>query len=246
MKVRRQPVHLVLAALYRDGAPKILEQFERAHGDLGQAVVWLVGLASTLLVLAVANPEKVETIAGAHYVLLCGLLLSTIASGVLCRLLALWALGFGRGVMFNLGSHMAGYVTGYGFDHVEPLSDQWDEQEIVRRLQDDFGLDYSFLHAYQVPLAEYRNSYKRQYELWEHHEADGKESMAVLVGAHLGMSEKKAKRLFEPTNLTSIRTKAYLFKGLSIAAEVLLVVASASFVAAMFLVALGLIRLTQS
>ena len=246
MKLPRQPVHLLLAALYRDGAPKILEQFERVHGDMGQAVVWLVGLASTLLVLAVANPEKVETIAGTHYVLLCGLLLSTIASGVLCRLLALWALGFGRAVMFHLGLYMAGYVAGSGHDHAEPLSDQWDEQEIVRRLQDDFGLDYSFLHAYQVPLAEYRKSYKQQYELWEHHEAEGKESMAGLVGAHLGMNEKQAKTLFDSTNLTSIRTKAYLFKGLSIAAEILLVVASVSFVVAMSLVAMGLIRLPQS
>ena len=242
----RRSLHVAIATLYRDGAPTALEQIERAHGDAGQAVVWLVGLASTLLVLAVANPDKVATIARVHYVALCGLLLATVASGVLCRLVALWALAFGRGVMVNLGAHMAGYVTGYGLEQPDDLSDRWDEQEIVRRLRDDFGSDYGFLLEYRVPLVGCREAYQGAYDLWRRQQVESMESMAKIVGAHLGLSEESAKALFETTDLASIRIKANLFKGLSIVAGVLLVVASATFVAAMYLVAQGLVLLSAA
>jgi hypothetical protein len=242
----RESLHVAIAALYRDGAPKILEHIERAHGDAGQAVVWLVGLASTLLVLAVANPDKVAAIAGPDYVALCGLLLTTVASGVLCRLVALWGLAFGRGVMFNLGAHMAGYVAGYGLEEPDDLSHRWDEQEIVRRLRDDFGSDYTFLLEHRVPLAGCREAYQGAHDLWKRQQAGGTESMANILAAHFGLSEKKANTLFQSTDLASIRRKAYLFKGLSIAAGVLLVLASASFVAAMYVVARGLARLASA
>jgi hypothetical protein len=238
----KQSFHLTIASIYRDGAPKLLEQIERAHSDAGQAVVWLVGLASTLLVLAVANPDKVAVIAGPSYRLLCMLLLTTVAAGVLCRLLALWALAFGRGVLFSLGAHMTGYVAGYGVEQPDDLSDRWDEKEIVRRLRDDFGSDYGFLLNYRVPVQGCREAYQGAHDLWKRHQAEGVEEMRRVLGAHLGLNDRQIARLFESTDLGSVRTKAVLFKVLSVVAGLLLVAASASFVAAMYVIAVGLVR----
>jgi hypothetical protein len=240
MSPGKQSFHLTIASLYRDGAPKLLEQIERAHGDAGQAVVWLVGLASTLLVLAVVNPDKVVAIAGPTYRLLCVLLLTTVASGVLCRLLALWALAFGRGVLFSLGAYMTGYVAGYGVEQPDDLSDRWDEEEIVRRLRDDFGSDYGFLLDYRVPLQGCRDAYQGAHDLWKRHQSEGVEGVKKVLGAHLGLSDGQAARLFESSDLGSVRTKALLLKALSVIAGLLLVTASASFVAAMYLIAKGL------
>lgn len=139
MKQKQQSNRLVLAKLFRDEAPKIVDHIERAYSDTGQAVVWLVGLASTLLVLAVASPDKVTSIAGTHYVMLCSLLLATIGSGVLYRVLSLVSLSYRRGLMLQFRTHMAGYVAASDGDQPEPLSDRWNEQEIVHRLRDDFG-----------------------------------------------------------------------------------------------------------
>ena len=71
MTQQRPSLHLTVASLYRDGASKILEQLERAHSDTGQAVVWLVGLASTLLVLAdgrLPGAEGIEEVVQSGFV----------------------------------------------------------------------------------------------------------------------------------------------------------------------------------
>lgn len=242
MGEKKESIHVAIASLFRDSAPKLLEQVERAHGDAGQTVVWLVGLASTLLVLAVANPDRMFAIAGADYVLLCGLLLTTIVSGVLCRLAAMWGLAWGRGVLFNLATYMAGYVAGHHLEQPDDLSDRWDEGEIVRRLRDDFGSDYGFLLQYRVPIAGCREAYQGAHDLWKSQQTEGMNSMGEALAAHLGLSKRRGQMLFEPTDLALIRRRAYFFKGLSIVAGALLTVASVSFVAAMFVVALGLVK----
>ena len=138
MKQKLQSQRIVLATLFRDEAPKILDHIERAYTDTGQAIVWLVGLASTLLVLAVASPDKVTSIARTHYVLLCSLLLATIGSGVLYRVLSLVALSYSRGLMLQFRTHMAGYVA----QAMASDSNTYQISGTNRRLSADFAMTW--------------------------------------------------------------------------------------------------------
>jgi hypothetical protein len=246
MKQKLQSQRIVLATLFRDEAPKILDHIERAYTDTGQAIVWLVGLASTLLVLAVASPDKVTSIARTHYVLLCSLLLATIGSGVLYRVLSLVALSYSRGLMLQFRTHMAGYVAASDGERLEHLSDKWDEQEIVRRLRDDLGSDYGFLLDHHVPLEGCRAAYQSAYDLWKRQETEGVVAVMAVAAAFFGLTPNKGGTVFQGTPIESIRKKAYFCRILEIAAGGLVVIASACFLAAMSIVASGLMGLAST
>lgn len=243
MNRQRQSLHISVAALYRDFVPKALELIERAHHDVGQAVVWLVGLASTLLVLAVANPEKLQALAPRHYALLSGLLLATVVSGVASRLVALLAIAYGRGVLFGLSAQLAGYVEGWSLEPPDDVSDTWTSAEIVERIARFSGADYGWLLEHNVSLEGCRRAYTGAHELWVRQESESLGRLQQVLGAHFGFNEEKSARLFDATDLAAARRKARLSQGLALVSGILLVVSAMAFVAAMSLVAAGLTRL---
>lgn len=246
MTQKRQSQRIVLATLFRDEAPRMLDHIDRAYTDTGQAVVWLVGLASTLLVLAVASPDKVNAIARTHYVMLCGLLLATIGSGVLYRVLSVVSLSYSRGLMLQFRTHMAGYVAASDGDRFELLSDRWDEQEIVRRLRDDFGSDYGWLLDHHVPLEGCRAAYQGAYDLWKRQETEGIVEIMAVAAAFFGLRPNKEGNAFQATPIESIKKRVCFCRKLEIAAGVLLIIAAACFLAAMGIVASGLMGLAQT
>ena len=152
--------HVLLAGLARDSVPRALEQAERGSGDYTQAVVWLVGLASTLLALAVANPERVMAIAGHSYRLLCVLLLATIVTGVACRIVSLWSTAFARRLSISLNAYLAGYVVGFETPSPEDFSEDWTAAQVVEKIQHQFGRDYSFLLEYSLTSEHLRGEYR--------------------------------------------------------------------------------------
>lgn len=243
MNHQRQSLHLAIATVYRDFVPKALELVERAHNDVGQVVVWLVGLASTLLVLAVANPEKVQAIAQGNYAVLSGLLLATVASGVASRLVALGAIAYGRGALFGLTAHLAGYVEGWSLEQPDDLSEAWTATEIVERIGRFFGSDYGWLIEQQVSIEGCRRTYTGAHELWVRQEQESMTRLQQILGAHLGLSDEAAAKLFDATDLASTRRKARVARVSAIVSGILLAVSAAAFVGAMYVVAAGLIRM---
>jgi hypothetical protein len=167
MKRQQQvPIDRLMAAMFKDAVLKGLDQGLRSSADASNTISWLVGLASTLLALAVASPERLTAVTGESYTLVTGLLLATVATGVCGRLVMLFATNRARVHALSLFGHFAGYLAGSDALEIDAPSDTWDIQEIARRYAKNFPhLDSKWLIEYQVPLERARAAYRKQYEL---------------------------------------------------------------------------------
>lgn len=236
-------LYSTIATLLRDAVHRALEQKERTSSDIGQVIVWLVGLASAFLALAVANPGRVETLAGRDYGLLAALLLLSVAAGVVCRIVVLVRVGKLENFLFQFGVTLSVFSVVTSVKLPEQLSDRWEPDEIVRRLREDFGVDYTFLLTQRVPIEGCRAAYRGQYETWQRLEVQLERRLKEVVGAYAGLSKARTERLFDSSpNLNAVRRRAYLIQALHTIESILFVVAWLSFVGGMFLVARGLWR----
>lgn len=219
-----------------EALPKASEHLERTASDLSQVVIWLVGLASSLLVLAVANPDRVMAIAGRDYQRLCSLLLAVVACGVLCRVLSLWSAAIGRMQIFNLGLHLAGFLAGLGLERPDELDTCWDRAEIVARLRAFSGEDWDFLLKETVPIETCRKVYGVARGGWQDREKRGLAELTSVVAAFSGEKVKDDKAI----DYDVIRWKTIVGRIVAIACGLLFLAMACAFVAAMFLVARGL------
>lgn len=80
--------HNTMVKMLWDLASEVLMQDEDARRDANQSAVFLVGLASILFVLSVANPAHTQSVIGPLHLWVCGLFLSAIGLGLSYRLLA--------------------------------------------------------------------------------------------------------------------------------------------------------------
>ena len=182
----KQLISVMLAEAFRDAAPKELEELQRSDGEVGQSVVWLVGLASTLLTLAIASPDRLKAVSGNMYSAIVGLLLATILAGVLSRVLSVRAGRQARSLLLHLEGYLVGYVFAQKAEQPLKLSDQWSEIEIVQKLEDEFGLNYEFLIEYKTPLEGCRDAYRAVYaRRKELDDKATKDLKAVIVLLHI-------------------------------------------------------------
>lgn len=186
------------ADLFREALPRAIQHIQRAEQSSEQTIAWLVGLSSTLLALSLADPGRVKELLGPVFHLTVGGLLTSVISGVLYRIVSLVVSARRTQLMLGLENHLTGIRAFDDVDVPSILDDEWDRAEIVRRLQDDFGVDYSFLVTYGTPIEGCREAYASQYKIVEEaHE----ENMAVIrraVGAYCGLTTSEEARLFDP------------------------------------------------
>jgi hypothetical protein len=222
---------------------KDLQVVARLESETGQVLVWLVGLGSSLLAIAVVQPERVESLLGRSFGLYTTLLLVTVASGVTGRLLGLLTSGYTANHLTTLAGNLWGYSAGYSLEEPAELSDRWDEAEIVERLKSEFGRDYRFLLERNAPLDFCREAYQKQRELWYEEEEKGERYIKDLIATHLGLTDGEVARYWEATDpvaFTKLRRRAFVVRGLRILGLLLFLLSSATFLVAISLLALAL------
>lgn len=234
-------IHFVLAQGFREGLGKELSEFQRATTEAGQTTVWLVGISSTLLFLSMLDPSRVAAVAGGRHGTFSFLILLTITAGVVHRLLSLWAVRRTSSQLLQLEGRLMGYTMAARLEGPGEFSASWDENEIVRRLLAHFAVDYTSLLKYPVPLSWYQETYQTQLQQWKRNEDEGMQNLTAVVGAHLGLSEDETRRMFQGSGLDQIRRRGRATRRIIAAASVMFLISATAFVAAMAIVALGLL-----
>jgi len=190
---RADPVRQI-AEIFKEVYPPLVREFEQTERESVQTVVWLVGLSAGALALVVANLNRLpfSTVDGTRALVL--FLVATIAFGACQRIFHHWA---GR-LRHDLIHELYGFLLGYTADLAIPteLSEDWDEIEIVRRLQSDFDLDCTFLLEYQVPLEGCRKAYQAQYDISKDYIETTTHSLGETIAAYTGLSEEQGRSMF--------------------------------------------------
>jgi hypothetical protein len=184
------PTVVRLASAAAEKAAVELEQRRLHLTETNQATVWLVGLASTLLALTVASPDRVRNVVGSAYATVSILLLVTVIGGATVRVAAVWIAYFSEIELSELRLGLSGLGSTI-LDTQGPmkLAMHWTEADIVAKFQSNFDSDYSFLLKYQTPLDECRKLYE---EAYERHKQDEHELILLLargIGAFYGWTD---------------------------------------------------------
>lgn len=203
--------------------------------DAAGIAVWFVGLASTLLVAAVANNITARRVLGTNHFWVMLLLWLTIFSGSAYKVVGLWLRVKLFGHLFKLEGALVGLVAAND-NHMPPLcSPGWDEAEIVQKIKDEFGTDYRFLLEYKVPVERCRTIYEGLRERWEENDRRGMEGVRALVDAYFDNPEDQPMPA-----LVDVRKHVRFLKRIGRLNGWILLTCAGSFSVAMFLVARGL------
>lgn len=243
--IEKRKLPLIAFEVFRDAVPRILTQLQRVEEDASKAIVWVVGLASTLLVLGLSDAARVKQLLADDYKFAVACLLTAVIVGVTYRILSLWVSAIRTGLLLRFENYLVGYRATLD-SHIPPkLSDSWDVAEIVRRLHVDFGVDYDFLRKYNTPIEECRDAYKSQYELSARLDRSQMETLKAAVAAHNGLTAAEAAALFEPESgetLRKVHRKAMIVRVLNVFNACFFATAGAAFVTAMVYIARALWR----
>ena len=255
-----------VAGLAKVAAEKARLELERRRlfqSETNQTTVWLVGLASTLLALTVASPDRVRNVVGTAYATVAILLLVTVISGAVVRVGAVWISYFSEVQLSELRYAMDGLATKLAqpIQSDLKLSMNWSVEEIVAKFKSHFDSDYSFLLEHNTPIDRCRKMYQETYERHIELERDLVSLFGMALAAFEGWTdlerqnwemEHRARAAGEfPHSESAAETKvtvALAAAGLAtkwlyrarIASDVTFTISAAAFVAAMFLVARGL------
>jgi hypothetical protein len=236
----KESAPFVYAESFCEALSKELDEYQRSDAELGQAVVWLVGLASTLLTLAVANLEKVKALFGTSYRGIVISLLVAILAGVFSRIVSVWNGREVRGLLLHLYGYLFGYTTGRGIIFFADLSEGWNQAEIVQRLQADFNLDYSFLIKYKASIEDCRTIYRNVYKSQKDSDEQDLARLKSMTGAYLGWTEKERRRMSSPDDsktLAKVKRRALVARNMKIIASMFFTVSALTFSLAMLLMA---------
>jgi hypothetical protein len=98
-----------------------------------------------------------------------------------------WSKRLQTAIKDELFAFLAGYTVG-GIDLPALLSSTWDAEEIVRRLNAEFEMDYSTMLSHAVGIDFFRDAYKAHYDHWEKDSDKELESLTGTVSAYFGSS----------------------------------------------------------
>ena len=243
--IEKRQLPLIAFEVFRDAVPRILAQLQRIEEDASKAIVWVVGLASTLLVLGLSDAARVKQLLADDYKLAVACLLTAVIVGVTCRILSLWVGAIRTGLLLRFENYLVGYRAAQDSHIPAKLSDSWDVAEIVRRLHVDFGVDYEYLLKYNTPIEECRNAYRSEYERSSRFDQNQMESLKAAVAAHNGLTITETAALFESESGTALRKvhrKATFVRVLNAFNACFFAITGAAFVTAMVYVARALWR----
>jgi len=230
--------------LFRDSVPSLREQTMEIGRETVQVVVWLVGLASALLVLAATNRALLSGLSQTGRSVATGLFVGVAVFGVLQRLVYHITEAKQRLLFHGLHAHLAGLTS----DIEEPLAlhDVWDRATIIKQLSRGFDLQYDFLDQYDVPIEKCREIYSEHYTKWQSFEAQKLNHFGELLAAFSGKAKGKGRELLGLDTgggdyLERVRRKGMSVKRWTIASYVLFYACCMCFVAGLTIIGWALV-----
>lgn len=196
----------ILAGHFSSIIPEAEREFLGVAKSTVDVGVWLVGLSTGVIALFMTS-ESIKIILG-ECVFKAGIILFAlvILFGVLQR------------ILFHVAEHnkwpitlrLRGVLTGLTdkSNTAQELQDYWTVADIVDRLREDFGVDYSFLIENNASVEEARKSYIGQMEIHREFEKKGLDNLAKILCAHYGLPQESEENYFQPQDLDEIRKKA--------------------------------------
>lgn len=232
-----------LMQMVRDWVPIAKREYEDTTRETVQSTVWIVTLATALLTFAALNDKLLARLAPASGQWLIGLLLASVAFGVVQRITQHIVDQLLRRHLLELHNHLVGAA-------LEPVIPPSPESLITRdlivaALQDYFHLDYGFLHTYDVALADCQGAYRSQYEVWLTQERQLATATVELLAAYTGKPSTWGHNLLQPTDakrLDHIRRHAKKLIGAGWLALGLFAATAISFVSAIAILGGALIH----
>ena len=191
-----------LAAFMRESLPAVISEAKDLGRESVQTVVWLVGLATGLLTLLAAHAEIIARLTIAERRIVIVGLCSTIAFGLVQRILNQLAERRERDLFFRLQGHLAAY----GLDVAEPdeLENHWSQDEILERLKRDFDTDLNPIKDLGLSIDVYRDLYSRHLELWREHQSRRLNDLLQLLAAY-GMYDPSTSMMSQADTLRPVR-----------------------------------------
>ena len=236
--------HELLARYLRDYLERAFSE-EAEFGRVAvQGVVWIVSLAAALMTLLLANWGEVTVLSASMARIVFGMLGGVIVLGVVQRA----AQYLGERALRVLEKDVAGRLMAMLDDSnlPTPLREWWNQETIVARLRDNFGLDYTFLVAGEASLEETQEIYLKQYELWEKYDVEGLKDLGRLIGAIDGRGGEESEAIFLPRpadgdGLDETRAKGADVRKYVVLANALFLVGSLLFISTVILVVFAVI-----
>lgn len=175
----------------------------RSTVDVG---VWVVGL-STGIIAVLMSSESARDILG-QGIFRAGVILFSlvIMFGVIQRIL----FHIAELRKWPLSLRLKGSLIGLTDKTLiaRELQDFWTVSEIVDRLREDFGVDYSFLIETQATIEQARDAYASQLKIHREFEKTGLSKLAEIMCAHYGLPKTDEENYFNSADLEIIRNKA--------------------------------------
>ncbi len=231
-----------LTQLFRDWIPVSKKEYEEVSKETVQTTVWVVALATGLISVAILNQRFLGGLTPGVSRIFISLVLATIVLGVLQRVLQhLLNQLYGRHLL-DLHTRLLGFTAQVTTPPEVDL--MTDRDKIIGTLQEHFGVDYSFLRTYNVPLPGCQEAYESQYKIWYEGEKNVKAWLAELIAAFSGKPASWGHELLapKPMSLDPVRKKAVRLKAMAWAVFVIFSLMTASFVGAMIILAWSLVR----
>jgi hypothetical protein len=224
------PKDVMFARLFKDAIAEGLRHGREVYTDTAQAAVWIVGLASAIVVATLANAEA-RRVLGPQLDVTVASLFICVVSGVAYRLMGVWLAPRVQVHFATALGAMQGYAAGADTVAYPELSETWDRSQIVKQLGEHFEVDYSFLLTYNAPLDECKRIYRSVRARRQAFEDDAAEQVRQVVLAFTDQSELVA------PDLHKARRRTRWFKRSAYFGAALFSVCALSFAWALFLIA---------
>jgi hypothetical protein len=177
----------VLAEFFRSIVPEAARRADETRSEHVQTGVWLVGLASAMLALFVSNRDKVAFVSNIEADWIVSLLGFSVLAGVAQRIVLL--IGSAQEYNARIGFMSWLRASEISVNLAEPLSQEWSNDEILRRLKEHYELDYTFLLTFPSPEEQLRQAYAQVHSSWEKLDRDRLHSLFSALGAWAGWTE---------------------------------------------------------
>lgn len=184
----------VLAKHYNIIIPEAEAQFFNLARSTVDVSVWLVGLATGVIAFLVGSDDAGEMLGQYSYQASLVLFAFVIFFGVAQRVL----FHIGELRKWPISLRLRGSLIGLTENTplASKLQDHWSVNDIVDRLREDFGVNYSYLIEYNVPLERAREAYNGQLQIHREFEKEGIDNLAEILCAHYGLPESEKGNYF--------------------------------------------------
>jgi hypothetical protein len=238
VKDKSELISELFGGLYPD-LEREATSLSKSEIDVG---VWLVGFSTGVLALLISY-ENIGSLLSE----------SSFRNGLFAFFLVVF-FGVVQRMIFHIAEHMRLPITIQlrmlfivlnGRNRVaRELDHNWTVEDIVQRLREDFGLDYSFLIDQEADIRRARECHQGNLEILRDFENKGLATLANIICTHTGLSKELEGKYFEPRDMAgneNTRVRAKQINLIYRASNIVYYCSIASFVFGIGVLALGAI-----